>query len=368
MVAKKKRTTKSPKKKTTKSPKKKTTKSPKKKTTKSTENQYEYTGHLYSFHSGWKSENLASYLLSRFSFISNPLKVGDDIGFDFFCTQYDHQDNYLIPKNSFHIQIKSNTDDIPVSKINPKNKNKVSSLYPFLKELNVPFYIGVVDKDLAKLVVYSGFVIPYFLALYGPDLPIHKKNIIEGDIELSPNDFDSYSKFKDLYSDEIKEKRYFKWIFPKICEFNTKMDQNQIKIQAIKLKEHCKIFSNNILTRHIKEFSFYFPNEKPKILVGNGTYQVFYRNFIRRSNEFIGCLIKIDEWLSHWKEDNPELFTDIKNFLNIYPNFLKHPIKYNHWEEENAEMISDFEDSKLDIEKGCKLLKNEKLKKNFEDQ
>lgn len=34
---------------------------------------------------GWENEQLAHYLLSRFSFVAHPSTVGDDLGSDFFA-------------------------------------------------------------------------------------------------------------------------------------------------------------------------------------------------------------------------------------------------------------------------------------------
>ena len=44
---------------------------------------------LYRTHLGWENEQLAHYLLSRFSFVAHPATVGDDIGSDFYCTIFD---------------------------------------------------------------------------------------------------------------------------------------------------------------------------------------------------------------------------------------------------------------------------------------
>ena len=75
--------------------------------------------HLGSFRKGWQSENVARFLLSKFSFLAHPSAVSDDIGSDFFCTIFQvHKEgshDYLIPDHSFAIQIKSNSRPIDVS-------------------------------------------------------------------------------------------------------------------------------------------------------------------------------------------------------------------------------------------------------------
>jgi hypothetical protein len=40
-------------------------------------------------HNGWDNEHLATFLLSRIAFVATPVKVGDDIGIDVFCTVFE---------------------------------------------------------------------------------------------------------------------------------------------------------------------------------------------------------------------------------------------------------------------------------------
>jgi hypothetical protein len=39
--------------------------------------------HFYTVRSGWEGERLAEYLLSRFSFVAQPITTADDVGSDF---------------------------------------------------------------------------------------------------------------------------------------------------------------------------------------------------------------------------------------------------------------------------------------------
>ena len=79
---------------------------------------------------------MARFILSRISFVAHPATVADDVGSDFYCTLFetveDAGEKYLIPRNAFAVQIKSNPDGFPVS-------NKAS----YFSELEVPFFIGV---------------------------------------------------------------------------------------------------------------------------------------------------------------------------------------------------------------------------------
>jgi len=88
--------------------------------------------HLFTMRKGWESEHLAHYLLSQISFISNPSIIGDDIGSDFICTLFEinkkKNKDFLIPKNSFAIQIKSNSRRINLT-------DKIG----YLANLEIPF-------------------------------------------------------------------------------------------------------------------------------------------------------------------------------------------------------------------------------------
>src|SRR5271154_5695100 len=105
--------------------------------------------HLYSFRQGWQSETLARFLLSHFSFIAQPSTIADDVGGDFYCTLFRREaagtNQRLIPNSSFLIQIKSADDEIDLS-------NKAD----FLEQLELPFFVGVADREELKLRIYSG--------------------------------------------------------------------------------------------------------------------------------------------------------------------------------------------------------------------
>ncbi len=108
--------------------------------------------HLLKFRKGWQSEHIAKYVLSKYSFIAEPSTIADDLGSDFFCTLFKiENEQYLLPKNSFAIQIKSNKRDIDITK-------KIS----YFKNIEVPFFVGVVSKANLTLKIYSGESICHF--------------------------------------------------------------------------------------------------------------------------------------------------------------------------------------------------------------
>ena len=68
---------------------------------------------------GWENEHLATFMLSRISFVAHPITVADDIGSDFFCTLFEprveERIERLFPRNSFAVQVKSNFEKISVT-------------------------------------------------------------------------------------------------------------------------------------------------------------------------------------------------------------------------------------------------------------
>jgi hypothetical protein len=116
--------------------------------------------HLAKFRKGWESENLAQFILYKFSFLARPTNIADDIGSDFFCTlfqiQEENSQEYLIPKQSFAVQIKSNLGRIDVS-----------SKTQYLNGLEIPFFVGVVNRETLSLDLYSGEYLPFLFSHIG---------------------------------------------------------------------------------------------------------------------------------------------------------------------------------------------------------
>jgi hypothetical protein len=104
--------------------------------------------HLLTPRKGWENEKLASYLLSRFSFVAQPTSVADDLGSDFFCTIFEIHDSsgtdVLVPRSSFAIQVKSSMSEVSMD-------NKID----YLDRLQMPFFIGVVTQSPGVMRVYS---------------------------------------------------------------------------------------------------------------------------------------------------------------------------------------------------------------------
>lgn len=190
--------------------------------------------HLATFRSGWQSENLARYILSNFAFIAQPTTIADDIGSDFFCTIFEilssGNKNYLSPKESFAIQIKSNT-----------RKFSISNKKDYLRGIGIPFFIGVINKDNKELGLYSGeYLIPFFV-----DHPEAKKIKVRLCSNINSGFYD--------YSQRSGE---FTVNFPKILTIGSDQDSPDFTQNVKKLSRACRIISNNITRRNNDEYIF----------------------------------------------------------------------------------------------------------------
>ncbi|MBI5376948.1 MAG: hypothetical protein HZA77_16060 [Candidatus Schekmanbacteria bacterium] len=203
--------------------------------------------HLASFRKGWQSENLAKYILSNFAFISQPSTIADDLGSDFFCVIFDIIPNgktkFLVPKESFTIQIKSN-----------RKSYYITGKTEYLKSLGIPFFVGVCNRRSQVLDFYSGeYLIPFFV-----DEPSAEK-----------------IKIKLCETDDCKENQYteknseFTLKFPKLFTISSDHDSPEFKKAIKNLSKTCRAISRNITRRNNKEYIFFESFSNNIILVSN---------------------------------------------------------------------------------------------------
>lgn len=190
--------------------------------------------HLAKIRKGWQNENLARYILSKFSFISQPVTIADDIGSDFFCTTFqtisEDDSDYLIPKNSFAIQIKSRKSSFPLS-------NKLE----YLNGLEIPFCIGICNQTTLELTLFSGeYLIPFFVDVKNPaNLRVEFcERDTEGEIYWQDNNGNYVIKFPKLIT---------------ISGHLTEADQTNV---VSVLSEFCNLISKNIVDRKNGEYIF----------------------------------------------------------------------------------------------------------------
>lgn len=101
---------------------------------------------LSSFRAGDRSEYLAQYVLSRFSFVI-PLPRQEDFGVvDFLCVLTKEEDNLVYPRNAYYVQVKSEEADI----ILDRNQSKWLSFF-----MDLPLILCIVNKKESRVKLFS---------------------------------------------------------------------------------------------------------------------------------------------------------------------------------------------------------------------
>lgn len=264
--------------------------------------------HLYKFRKGWENENLARFILSKFSFIAQPVTIADDIGTDFFCTIFDRQrinkDECLLPKTSFAIQIKSN-----------KRALNVTNKHEYLNNLEVPFFVGVINQNQKNLTIYSGEVLPKFFSLVGKLEKLHIKLVKKNER------FETISGLKK-----------YTIPFPEVMVININIDQKELECVVSRLNTLCKKMQQNISSKLSEEYIFEdFSHKVIEVIAGKYSYQVFRDNILKRLAEafcnlaWIYPQIKDDRQIAILKEEfnaYKSFYLKIKKLYSI-PEWLK---------------------------------------------
>ena len=234
--------------------------------------------HLLKFRKGWENENLARFILSKFSFISQPVTIADDLGADFFCTFFVKitkerksknnkliKDVFIFPKHSFAIQIKSN-----------KRRFTVTNKLEYFDNLEIPFFIGVINQKKLSISIYSGDIIPELFSLVGLP-PSKNKDKITVKAVLFEN--------REKHDQKLRQTEYTIPFFKigEVFAFNT----DEELIPFIKsFSDICLNYQRNIISKKKHQFIFHDAvTLEPRIIFGSGSYQVFRKNFIERLAE-----------------------------------------------------------------------------------
>jgi len=240
-------------------------------------------------HKGWENEHLALFLLSRISFVSNPVTVADDAGSDFFCTLFEvGKGDVLFPRSSFAIQIKSSKDKIDAT-------GKIE----YLEKLELPFLVGVVDQAKLRMSLYSGEYLPILFAHHG----------IPRDLKLSLEDtsitYDNYC--------EVRPESKYVLRMPHVLDLEGQEDSDAIVGKGQSLIHLCSRMLQNISSRHNCEYVFRLGDERVAIFAGPGSAQTFRNNFYYRLAEVFYNY----EWLYR---SNPDRFnlTEYHVFERLY--------------------------------------------------
>jgi hypothetical protein len=232
---------------------------------------------------GWENEHFATFLLSRIAFMAHPLTIADDVGSDFFCTLFEVRDEdgteKLFPTSSFAIQIKSNADRIAAT-------NKVE----YLSTLELPFFVGAVDRSNLRLAVYSGEYIPIMFSRYKPPTAL----------TLIPVQTLGSSGYCEQTPDGQITLR-----LPFVCEISATDRPDALREKGQMLKELCSLMHSNISARASREYIFRLKEgdgTKWLVLAGSASVTTFRHNFGLRLAEVFYNL----EWLL---QHQPEKFS-----------------------------------------------------------
>jgi hypothetical protein len=202
---------------------------------------------LLSYRKGWQAQNIAKVILYEFSFLSEPVYVADDIGTDFLCTFFEKvrsgKNKKLFPKNSFFIQIKSGHkigDCISITKY-----------LPFLKEMELPFIIGIVNNTDLSLSLFSGELLPHFFAKYGLPACLQAKLIDTPQIRPDGDSWLNFEEWGKTYADNK-----FELLFPKITELSLLQKESVFEGRVKLLEDKCRIISQNLTSFRNQEYIF----------------------------------------------------------------------------------------------------------------
>ena len=266
-------------------------------------------GQPYNLRLGWQSENLARYLLSKIAFVSQPVTISDDTGIDFFCTLFEFKNGLLFPKNAFAIQIKSKHED----------EFNITDKEGYIRNLEIPFFWGVIDKKALTLEIYSGEYFEFFIAHKG-GTPKGKElfiKLINGQDEKHP-----YYEQNNAW--------YIK--FPKIIEININFDYFN-SLESIKpFFETCELMLKNIAAR-IKGINlFEYDNENIMVISGPYSAKMFRENFYKSLTEIFHNLIRLHR-----------IGEDVKQEFELYKNLFEGIYKLS--KELPIHLISSFEEA-----------------------
>ena len=263
--------------------------------------------HLLRIRKGWGNENLARFILSKFSFISQPSTIADDLGADFFCTFFIKvakerktkndkiiEDIFIYPKHSFAIQIKSS-----------KRQFNLANKLEFFDNLEIPFFIGVVNQQKLSISIYSGDVIPELFSLVGLP-PSNNKDKITVKAALLES--------RENHGQQPRQTKYIIPFF-KIGEIFASDTEEELRPFIESFSEICLNYQRNIISKKKHQFIFHDAvTLEPKIVFGSGSYQVFRNNFIERLAE-VFCNLA---WAAPQLEDKEKFMQEYNLYKKLY--------------------------------------------------
>jgi len=215
-------------------------------------------------HSGWENENLATYLMSRLAFVASPVKIGDDVGTDLFCTLFEEVEGekarLLVPRNSVAVQVKSSKDHLVLAPWQLE----------YLARLEIPYYIGVIDRPRLCLDLHCARYLPLLLTLRGRHKALRLDLVDSLDGEYSSGD--------DATGHGL--------LCPLVTSLTVHDDSAATQEKAMALRNDAAEGLKAIATRLNKEYIYEAP-AGIQIFAGKDSAATFRENFLRRLAEVL---------------------------------------------------------------------------------
>lgn len=233
---------------------------------------------------GWENEHLATYLLSRIAFVARPMTVSDDFGADLFCTLFDVTGEALAPRGSIAVQVKSSREPVDMT---PK--------IDFLQNLELPYYIGVVDRKEMTLALFSGRYLPNMLAYRGRPQKLWLDLVDTVDRE--------YRSGTDETGYRVQ--------CPMVTVLRAHDDAEQRRDSVSALRKDAHEGLAGVMSRLNGEYIFMAPG-RFEIFTGESSARVYWENFLQRLAEVLQNVA----WLL--KSDSPMPASRVSAVLTIY--------------------------------------------------
>ncbi len=227
-------------------------------------------GQLSSTRKGWENERLAAFLLSRFSFVSQPLSASDDTGVDFLCTIYsksltNKKVEFLRPVTGFAIQVKSSKRDAQA---------RQGTWTEFLVNLELPYFIGVVSQKELSMEVYSAEFLPLLTPKVGLPASFRFK-LVEEEIHVTK---DKWEQSCGLSPPEI--------LCPHVCTICATDRSEEVEVNSDRILNICRRVRANISSKVSEENLYEFDGDgTPLIMAGPGSVKHFRMNVLKRLAE-----------------------------------------------------------------------------------
>jgi len=267
--------------------------------------------HLSATRTGWENERLSSFLLSKLSFVAQPLSASDDVGTDFFCTLFNrvkHENSEILtPTHSFAIQIKSSPKTISIRSID------------YYSKLELPYFVGVANNKEMSLTIYSAENLPMALALWGDGrdttptrVPFKLKFRLVGNSEESIQG--SLTRYTFC---RVKSTKTMDPTLVLDCPYVDTLTSMNVVSVARSLTDICRRAAANISSRRTDHNLYRFMSEKaPMIMAGGGSYKHFRVNFYNRLTEAFLNLVWAKKTLTRPPKTEAILYSRIYSVLN----------------------------------------------------